>query len=84
MRGRALFESLAVGERVVYRVAQELSASSGVRSKRQKRKWGSEHARWASARVFDVAREHIVVRDDSTGKHHKLSVVEVNNRLLRA
>ena len=84
LRGRALFESLVVGERVVYRVAQELSASSGVRSKRQKRKWGSEHARWAAARVFDVAPEHIVVRDDSTGKHHRLSVAEVNNRLLRA
>ena len=55
-----------------------------VRTKRQKRKWGSEHARWASARVFEVAREHIVVRDDSTGKHHRLSVAEVNNRLMRA
>ena len=84
MRGRALFESLAVGERVVYRVAQELSASSGVRTKRQKRKWGSQHVRWASARVFEVAREQIVVRDDSTGKHHRLSVAEVNNRLMCA
>ena len=82
LRGRALFESLEVGHDVVYRVTQELPKGSK-RGKRAAIKWAKSHIRWARAKVVRVAHDHLVVKDKGTGKEAWLSVLDVNNRLLR-
>ena len=82
LTGRALFESLAEGDDVVYLVAQSLP-SSFTGGKRKARKWGKAHARWARATVRRIAHDHLWVRDNSTGKEHRLTVAEVHNRLMR-
>ena len=83
LTGRDLFESLALGDAVVYRVAQDLPR--GFKGgKREAIKWGRAHVRWARAKVHRIAHDHLWVRDATTGKEHYLSVSDVHNRLMRA
>ena len=72
LRGRALFDSFQKGERALYRVSQELPSGSRITSKRQRRRWGSEHVRWVDVTIGDVASDHLWVRFPS-GQEEKLS-----------
>jgi len=81
VQGRKLFDSLAVGTRVLYKFTTKAPAGA---SKAARRKWGKDHSRWVRARVAQIEVAKLWLQDDSSGKWSEFTTEMVQNRVVLA
>ena len=81
LHGRKLFDSLAVGTRVLYKFTTKAPAGA---SKAARRKWGKDHSRWVRARVAQIEVAKLWLQDDSSGRWSEFTTEMVQNRVVLA